>query len=195
MKKLLTICFVLLASKGFSQGFVKNVMGRLEFGVKAGGNVSNFTNASFPTDPLYGFHAGMTLGFRITDHFLVQEDILFSTQGAKIKGGTLGDQDLKLSYVALPILLKYRTSSGFFIEAGPQFGMKLDEKVSGWKSGDFAKKVDLAAAGGIGFQSKLGLGIAGRYIYGLSKVGDFDVSGINNDFKNNTIQASIFYVF
>jgi hypothetical protein len=193
MKKLvlILICFVLVSAKGFSQSFFK----RFEFGLKAGANYSNFTNANFPTDPLVGFHAGATVAFKITDNFLVQEEFLFSTQGAKIKGGTLGDQDLKLSYISIPFLLKYRTNSGFYIEAGPQAGMKASEKVSGLSSGDFAKKVDLAVAGEIGFQSKIGLGIGVRYVYGISKVGDFNSSSINNDFKNNNIQASIFYVF
>ena len=191
MKKLILICLVLASTKGFSQSIFK----RFEFGLKAGANYSNFTNANFPTDPLVGFHAGATVAFKITDNFLIQEEFLFSTQGAKIKGGALEDQDLKLNYISVPFLFKYRTHSGFYVEAGPQFGMKASEKVAGLSTGDFAKKVDLAAAGGIGFQTKIGLGIGARYVYGLSKVSDFDFSGVKNDFKNNNIQASIFYVF
>ncbi|HEX8022185.1 porin family protein [Mucilaginibacter sp.] len=197
MKKLLIIftCLILVSTKGFSQSFVQKVASRLEFGLKAGANYSNFTNASFPTDPLVGFHAGATVAFKVTDNFLIQEEFLFSSQGAKIKGGALGDQNLKLSYISVPFLLKYRANSGFYIEAGPQVGMKAKEDVSGLSAGDFAKKLDLAAAGGIGFQSKLGLGIGVRYVYGLSKVGNFNISSINNDFKNNNVQASLFYVF
>jgi hypothetical protein len=191
MKKLVLICLVLVSGKGFSQGFFK----KFEFGLKAGANYSNFTSANFPTDPLIGFHAGGMVAFKITDNFLIQEEFLFSSQGAKIKGGTLGDQDLKLYYISVPFLFKYRANSGFYVEAGPQVGMKAKEEVSGLSVKDFAKKLDLAAAGGIGYQSKIGLGIGARYVYGLSKVGDFDVSNINNDFKNNNIQASIFYVF
>jgi len=71
MKKLvlILICFVLVSAKGFSQSFFK----RFEFGLKAGANYSNFTNANFPTDPLVGFHAGATVAFKITDNFLVQD--------------------------------------------------------------------------------------------------------------------------
>ncbi|MCC8408121.1 PorT family protein [Mucilaginibacter sp. UR6-1] len=194
MKKISIICaFIMLASVHHS--FAQSLLKRLEFGLKAGGNVSNFTNADFPTDPLYGFHGGVTVAFKVTNNFLIQEDILFSTQGAKIKGGALGTQDLKLDYVTLPFLLKYRGNSGLFIEAGPQFGMKINEKIEGVNTDNFAKKVDLAAVGGIGYQSKLGLGISARYVYGLSKVADFNISDISNDYKNNTIQASLFYVF
>ena len=88
MKKLMLICLVLVSAKSFSQ----SIFNRLEFGLKAGANASNFTNANFPTDPLIGFHGGATVAFKITNNFLIQEEFLFSTQGAKIKGGTLGDQ-------------------------------------------------------------------------------------------------------
>lgn len=191
MKKLFFICLVLLSTKGFSQSFLK----RFEFGLKAGANYSNFTNADFATDPLVGFHAGATVAFKITDNFLIQEEFLFSSQGAKIKGDVFGNDDIKLYYVSVPFLFKYRSNSGFYIEAGPQVGMKAKEEVKGLTVGEFAKKLDLAAAGGIGFQSKMGLGIGARYIYGISKVGDFDITNIKTDFRSNVIQASIFYVF
>ncbi|SHN33248.1 porin family protein [Chitinophaga sp. CF418] len=191
MKKLLFICLVLLSTKGFSQSFLK----RFEFGLKAGANYSNFTNTDFATDPLVGFHAGATVAFKITDNFLVQEEFLFSSQGAKIKGDVFGNNDIKLYYISVPFLAKYRTNSGFYIEAGPQVGMKAKEEVKGLTVGEFAKKLDLAAAGGIGFQSKIGLGIGVRYIYGISKVGDFDITNIKTDFRSNVAQASIFYVF
>ena len=195
MKKLMLILLVLVASKGFSQSFTQNIFKRLEFGIKAGTNVTNFTNANFPTDPLIGFNAGATIAYKITNNFMVQEEFLFSTQGAKVKGGTLGDQDLKLYYMSVPFLLKYRTNGGFYLEAGTQIGIKVKEDISGINTGNFAKKLDLGAAGGIGYQSKIGLGIGARYIYGISKVADVNLSNITNDFKNNTIQANIFYVF
>ena len=192
MKKLMLICLVLVSAKGFSQSFFK----RFEFGLKAGVNYSNFTDASFPTDPLVGFHGGGTVAFKITDNFLIQEEFLFSTQGAKVKkGSTLEEQDLKINYISVPFLLKYRSNFGLYVEAGTQVGMKASEDVKGVAFKDFAKKLDVAAAGGIGYQSKIGLGIGARYVYGLSTVGDFDASNIKNDFKNNNIQASIFYVF
>jgi hypothetical protein len=192
MKRVLLICLVLASTKGFSQSFLK----RFEFGLKAGVNYSNFTDASFPTDPLVGFHGGGTVAFKITKNFLIQEEFLFSTQGAKVtKGSTLEEQDLKLNYISVPFLLKYRNKLGLYVEAGPQVGMLASEEVKGLSADEFAKKLDVAAVGGIGFQSKIGLGIGVRYVYGISKVGDFDASNIKNDFKNNNIQASIFYVF
>ncbi|SDD41001.1 Opacity protein [Mucilaginibacter pineti] len=189
MKKLILIALVLVSTQSFSQSLLQ----KFEFGLKGGVNVSNFTNANFPTDPLIGFNAGATVAFKFTDNFMVQEDFLFSTGGAKIKGGKLGTQDLKLSYFSVPIVLKYRTNSGFYAEAGAQAAFKVKEDVGGLTDIKFAKKYDVGAVGGIGYQSKIGLGIGARYVYGIQKV--FDSNTLVNDFKNNTIQANIFYVF
>jgi hypothetical protein len=182
-----------VSTKGFSQSILK----RLEFGVKAGANYSNFTNASFATDPLVGFHAGATVAFKITDNFLIQEEFLFSAMGAKSKTGNnlFNGQDIKLYYASIPLLLKYRTNSGFYVEMGSQMSFKAKEDVKGQSFAVFAKKMDVAAAAGVGYQSKCGLGIGARYLYGLTSVGEFNSSTIKNDFKNNNIQVSIFYVF
>ena len=169
-------------------------MKKLEFGLKAGGNYSDFTDADFATDPLAGFHAGATVAYKFTDNFMVQEEFLFSLQGAKVLNGPLAPQDVKLFYVNVPILLKYRTNFGLYFEAGSQVGIKVKEEVAGFENADFAKKIDMGAVGGLGFQSKMGLGIGARYIYGLQKVPESAFAGVN-EFKNNSIQASIFYVF
>jgi hypothetical protein len=199
MRKLMFICLVLISAKSFSQeatpGFGQRLFKRLEFWLKAGVNYSNFTDASFPTDPLIGFHAGGTVAFKFTKNFLIQQEFLFSTEGVKNKGDEFNKEDIRLYYISVPILLKYRTNIGLYVEAGTQVGMKAKEEVAGLNGREFAKKLDVAAVGGIGFQSKIGLGIGARYVYGLSKVGDFDISNTRNDFKNNNAQVSIFYVF
>jgi hypothetical protein len=200
MKKLILIVLVITSAKSFSQttpanqSFAQKIMGKLEFGLTAGGNYSNFTNANFATDPLPGFHAGFTVAYKFTNNFMVQEEFLYSLQGAKVKDGTLAGQDIKLSYAAIPILLKYHTNSGLFVEAGGQTGYKVKEDVGGLTDTKFAKKLDFGAVGGLGYQSKMGLGISARYVYGIQKVSETP-SPILGDFKNNSIQASIFYVF
>ncbi|WP_345948931.1 porin family protein [Mucilaginibacter sp. PAMB04274] len=196
----LLLGLVALAFKGFSQTSPENLgrrggfLSKMEFGLTAGGNASNFTNANFPTDPLPGFQGGLTVAYKFTENFIVQEEFLYTMQGAKVKGGLLGTRDVKLSYAAIPILLKYRTSSGFFVEAGPQAGFKIKEDIGGVTDAKFFKKIDFGMIGGIGYKSNIGLGIDARYVYGLQKVQEIP-STVLGDFKNNSIQASIFYVF
>jgi hypothetical protein len=197
MKKLIIFSFILVSSANcFSQGFTKNLFKRLSFGVKGGANYSNFTNADFETDGLVGFHAGALVNFKLNEHLSIQEEFLFSLQGAKLKGALNDTESIKLYYMTIPILLKYRTNSGLYFEAGPQVGALMKEDLDKTLvDGQFAKKLDFGVAAGLGFQAKNGLGIGARYVAGLSKVGDFQSSVVKTDFRNSMVQASVFYIF
>jgi hypothetical protein len=198
LKKLFIGSLFLVSVSGFSQSFLKNLQEHLYFGVKAGANYSYFTNADFDTEGLTGFHAGALVGYKFNDHFAVQEEFLYSTQGAKIKGGIMDGEDIKLSYVTVPILLKYKTNFGLYLEAGPQVGILVDEDFTSLGiSSDtkFAEKIDGGVAAGIGYQFQNGLGIGARYYLSLTDVTKIKTAGINSDFQNNNAQASLFYIF
>ncbi|MBS1564863.1 MAG: PorT family protein, partial [Bacteroidetes bacterium] len=140
-----------------------------------------------------GFHAGTFLGFRGDDHLSINPEVLFSSQGAKLKSST-SDENLKLYYINVPVMVKYRFTGGFYLEAGPQVGFKASEDVPNSTIKTFAKNLDLSVAAGLGWHSESGFGLGARYAAGLTKVGDFDASqGIDPDFKNSVIQVSVFY--
>lgn len=190
MKKIIFPVLLFMSLSTFAQKF--------EFGLKAGANISNFTGGTF-TDvdkkALVGFHGGAYVAFLLGNNFMIQPEALFSTQGAKFKDVD-GDTKYKVNYLNVPVMLKFRSTGGFFVEAGPQVGFRLNESIPDQTVGNFAKSLDLSVAGGIGYQSPIGLGIGARYIAGLSKVGDFDASqGVDPDFKNGVIQVGIFYTF
>lgn len=198
MKNLFLVGLALISFQSFSQSFASKLFDKLYFGVKAGGNYSNFVDAGFDTEGLAGFHAGAIVGFKITDKLLIQEEFLFSTQGAKIKDNSFGKQDLELSYLSVPILLKYHTNLGVYVEAGPQVNMLIkDFEDSGF--GDFADKIDAGVALGLGYQFRVGpvkgLGVGARYYHGFTEVGKFNSSTVKPDFKNSSIQGSVFYIF
>lgn len=195
MKKLILIGFVLLSTHCFCQSFVQGIMERLHFGLKAGINYSNYTNADFSTQALLGFHAGALVDFDLTKNLAIQEEFLFSSQGAKVKEDIFGQENVSVYYMTVPFLLKYRTHAGIYIEAGPQVGTRIKDNLDSLKSGNFAKLLDLSAAAGIGYQSKSGFGIGARYVAGLSEVGDFKLSHVNPDFRSSVIQVSLFYIF
>jgi hypothetical protein len=190
---------VIGTKQGFGQGLIKGIVSRLSVGIKAGGNYSNFTNTNFETEAIAGFHAGFLVNLRLTNHLSIQEDFLFSSQGAKLKDGSFTNKEnLNLSYVSVPIVLKYRTRLGIYMEAGAQTGMLVtDAKNTGFK--DFANKLDAGAVGGIGYQLKLGatrsVGIGARYYQGFTDVGKFTSASLKSDFRNNSAQASVFYIF
>jgi hypothetical protein len=190
MKKTL---IVLLVSFSAASVFAQNFTG----GLKAGANITNFTGGNFDAvkkKAIVGFHGGGFLNFSI-GALSLQPELLISTQGARIDSVS-GSYDWKVTYASMPVMLRYRSQGGFYIEAGPQFSFKLSEDVKNETIEDFAKGLDLSAGAGIGFQTKGGFGIGGRYLVGLSKVGDFKPSesgGIDPDFKNSVIQVGIFF--
>lgn len=200
MKKLFLVGFALVASQmSFGQSTFGNLMQRLSFGVKAGGNYSNFTDAGFETEGLAGFHAGLIVNFKLADKWSIQEEFLYSTQGAKTKNSLLGvEKDMKLSYLSVPILVKYHSAIGIYAEVGPQVNMLIeDAKNTGFDK--FADKIDAGVAAGVGYQFKegslKGLGIGARYYQGFMDVGKFNSATVKPDFKNSVFQAGVFYIF
>jgi hypothetical protein len=186
MKKIMIVVFLFSSVVSMAQ---------VQFGIKAGANVSNFNGGDFDAvkkKALVGFHGGMYLNFALGDLSL-QPELMVSTQGAKIDSIN-GSYDWRVTYVNLPVVLQYRFESGFFLELGPQVGFKISDDMEDQTIKNFAKDLDLSAAGGLGFKSKGGFGVGARYTVGLSKVGDFEPSSnIDPDFKNGVIQASVYF--
>jgi len=188
MKKILLIVWLISLSAYVSAQ-------KFTAGLKVGANISNFTGGDFDDvdkKALIGFHAGGYLSFGI-GNFYIQPELLVSTAGAKFEDAG-EEENFKLTYITLPVMLKYRSAGGFYFELGPQVGFKIGEDVGEQTIEDFAKNLDLSLGAGLGFQLGGGFGIGGRYLVGLSKVGDFDASsGIDPDFKNSVIQLGIFF--
>src|SRR5689334_13006891 len=82
-------------------------------GLKAGANITNFNGGNFDAvkkKAIVGFHAGGWLNFSLGAVSL-QPELLISTQGARIDSVN-GHYDWKVTYASVPVMLKYRTSSG-----------------------------------------------------------------------------------
>ena len=184
MKKLLVGC-ALLACTGLSAQ-------RISGGLKAGVNISNFTDGDFESvdkESLVGFHAGGFLNVKLAGPLSLQPELLVSTAGAKYE--VAGEKEnFKLTYLTVPVMLKIKSPAGIFFEVGPQVGFKLGEDVGDNTIDHFAKDLDLSAGAGLGFQFGP-VGIGGRYLVGLSKVGDFDSNNVSPDFKNSVLQLGV----
>jgi hypothetical protein len=188
MKKFLLASQLLVSSRGFSQ--------RFQVGIKAGVNISNFVGVNFEgatTESLVGFHGGGFIGFFIGDHFSIQPEILFSTQGAHFKDISSGvEEDFKMNYLNIPIMVKYEFDGGFYVETGPQAGINISSlKFDEMSTKDLTNGSDFGWGFGLGFHFPFGLGIGARYNLGLSKVGNANFD--DPDFKNSVIQIGLFY--
>jgi hypothetical protein len=187
MKRLIILPIILLAI---------TVKAQISPGIKAGVNISNFVGGDFndvETNSLVGFHAGGLLHIRF-GNIILQPELLFSSQGAKLEDAG-NEENFKISYINIPVMVQYETTGGFYVEAGPQVGFKVSEDIPDQTLEDFAKGTDFSIGAGLGFHSNKGFGIGARYTIGLSKVGDFDASNIDPDFKNGVLQFSLFWTF
>ena len=190
----------------------------VEFGVKGGVNIANFTGDE--TDDLeskIGFHIGGFAEIKISEKFSVQPELLFSTQGTKMKekyseDGFDYDVSAKIntSYINIPIMAKLYVTEGFSLEAGPQIGFLMSAKTkaeatvsaggitqSGSEEVDVKDQfntVDFGLNFGLGYKFTENLSAGARYNLGLSDINK-EVEGEAISVKNSVIQVSIGYSF
>lgn len=159
MKKLIVAAIVLfMGTTAFSQG--------ADFGIKAGANFSNFTDASAFSNKT-GFQAGIFGGVKFNGNFGIQADILYSQQGAK-----LARKDFELNYVNIPVVAKWYLVKGLNLQLGPQFGFVVDDNISKLDSELYNSKVndsDITGIFGFGYDF-LGFRFDARYNFGVSNV-------------------------
>jgi len=186
------------ASAMYAQNEADNSSDRSpSFGVKGGVNFANVIgNDIEDTESRTNFHVGVVGELPLADIFSLQAEVLYSGQGFTAKNpGFLGADEIeyKLDYINVPVLAKVYLFKGFSLEAGPQFGFKVNEKieVDGEESDelDEVKDFEFAVAGGLTFQTDMGLFASGRYNYGFSDL----VS--DTDTRNSVFQISIGYKF
>ena len=174
---------------------------QIQFGAKAGLNLSTLhispseSGTSFKMEP--NVNAGVLVSIPLTSEFALQPEAIYSGQGTKVSSPDESGH-YNLGYINVPVLLKYKTASGFFAELGPQIGFLATAKVksegvsvdvkSSFKSTDFSGVI------GIGYLSSLNLGVDARYNLGFSNIVKTTPSD-NSSAKNGVIQIGVFYMF
>src|SRR5690348_5493727 len=121
MKKTATL-LVFLAAMGtgvYAQG--------LSGGIKAGLNLANqpIKTSGFTVSPsmLASFYGGAYVTFMFSEHLGLQPEVLYSGQGYKN-----GDYKLNLTYINVPILVRYNVNNLLSFHLGPQIGILASAK-------------------------------------------------------------------
>jgi hypothetical protein len=170
------------------------------FGVKAGGNLYNFTGKDADLIPgskklRVAYHFGGFANIHVSDMFSVQPELLYSAQGSKSSQGGMGHLTYQLDYIDVPVMFQYNNASGFFAEAGPEIGFLLSGKATnGAKSEDvkgYFKNINFSAGLGAGYICHNGFGVGARYNLGFSNIAE--QSGY--DLKDSGFRLSVIYVF
>lgn len=187
MKKTATLLVFLAAisTGAYAQG--------LSGGVKAGLNLANqtFKSSGYTVSPsmLPSFYAGAYVTFMFSEHLGLQPEVLLSGQGAKS-----GDDKLKLTYINVPILIRYNVNSVLSFHVGPQIGVlaSAKEKFNGGTEDvkDGYKSTDLGVAVGANVDIKK-LNFTFRFVKGLSNVAESDPDFGDVTIKNYMIQLGV----
>lgn len=173
---------IFMGTTAFSQG--------IDLGIKAGANFANISDVSNLSNKT-GFQAGVFAGIKFSDKIGIQADMLYSQQGAEFDGG-----EFDLTYINVPVVLKYYIIQGLNIQAGPQFGFVVDDKISLDVFGDIGRKAkaedfDLSGVIGAGYDFPLGIRVDARYNFGLTDVSKQE--GFEG--KNNVFSLALGYSF
>ena len=177
------------------------------FGVKGGVNFATMNGNDIESpDSRTSFHVGLVGEMPVADMFSIQIEALYSGQGFDFDfEGSDGDKaELQLDYINVPVLAKVYILKGLSIEVGPQFSFLINDEIDFNPNSDNGD-VDLedlealgldqpntfefGVAGGLTFQTEMGLFATGRYTQGISEIFD-DV-----DAKNSVFQIGIGYKF
>ena len=165
-------------------------------GLKVGSNINKISGQSFKDEFTYGYHAGAFLQVGLGSKWTIQPEILYNQVNTDTtnrfselyKLSVNKISNIKLSYLSIPVLLNYNLGSNFALQAGPQFGILLDQNRDLLQNGkDAFSKGDFSMLAGV--QIKLSsLRIYGRYVIGLNNLNDID----NQDkWKSQSIQLGL----
>ncbi|GGB74529.1 hypothetical protein GCM10007424_13070 [Flavobacterium suaedae] len=153
------------------------------FGIKAGFNFANFTgDDAGDFNVLTSFHGGLVAEIHVLNAVSVQPELLYSIQGAKND-----DENYKLNYLTVPVMMKIYLADSFNIHGGPQIGLLISESdnFEGFESNTY----DFGFAAGAEFFFANNFSVQARYNWGTTKVSDAA------EIKNSVAQVSLCYMF
>ena len=180
---------VLIFSTAHSQSF--------HLGIKGGANINKLSGLPFSEKFSYAYHLGGFAEIGLGNKWALQPEVLFnqintdtSSQFSKIYTALSAKNvsTIKLSYLSIPVLLNYKLSKFITLQAGPQFGLLLQQNKNIFENGkDAFKKGDFSLLGGV--QLKVAtVRIYGRYALGLNNINDFDKK---DKWKSQSFQVGI----
>jgi hypothetical protein len=183
------------------------------FGIKAGVNMAKLRPSSYGTgqpntNMKSSFHAGALVNIPLgTGGFAVQPEAMYSRQGSKMSVtttvgsvSTTQDYEQDLGYVNIPVMLQWKSAGGFYVETGPQAGFLIEAQQEGpgnnaeTENKENFKPFDFSWGAGLGFLSRIGLGIGARYNHGFRNVLDNDADA-NPSLRNSVINIGLSWHF
>jgi hypothetical protein len=188
-KKLTVLLIVLFISTlSFAQ---------FSIGVKAGTNIGKIDGKSFEDEFAYGYLLGAFVEVG-KGKISFQPELTFSQTQAKVDSNfkviyqgvfnSAYNDEIKLNYLSIPLVFNYKLGKTIRLQAGPQFGVLMDNNKTLFQNGESAfDNGELSMLGGAEIKFSR-LRVTGRYVVGLNNINDID----NKDkWKSQAIQLSL----
>jgi hypothetical protein len=174
----------------------KNTPPKLSLGVKAGINYAGQSTSDateLNVKKIMRFNGGVYFNYYLLNNLAIQPEIMISGKGVHWNDQFSDGKDL-LTYIDVPIMVKYQPLKMVNIQAGPDFGYRVSAKQSidgGSKVdiGEYYKKSDMGLAFGMEANLPFRLNISLRYVLGLTSV----TAQYSEAWKNNFFQLSVGY--
>ncbi|WP_294298634.1 porin family protein [uncultured Chryseobacterium sp.] len=233
MKKLILGMALAAGSMAFAQTTTgMSSSSPVKFGVKAGINISSISKDGYDdAKSKVGFAGGVFANIPVSEMFSVQPEVMYSQMGSKVSssssGTVLGNNvtstssaTLNLDYVTIPVMLQFRATPAFYIEAGPEFGFLTSAKtkdarttvVNGSTSTttsesgdvkDYFSGFNMGVGLGLGYDITPNFGISARYVAGFTDInkkdnntnGNTSLQNDGNKNRNNTFQGGLYFKF
>ncbi len=187
-------------------------------GIKAGYNGSKISFNSNSTDLFddmfddkvnnkinSGFYIGAFTTFELSDKFVLQPELVYSSQGATLKVKETSywlKTNVNTHYLNIPVIAKYEVIDGLYVNAGPQFGFLLGDasvrakwNIAGEKDSsekgsidrEYLNAFDFAIALGLEYEITESINVSLRYNIGLTNTYEDEKS------KSNVLQIGLEY--
>ncbi|HUQ96435.1 MAG TPA: porin family protein, partial [Chitinophagaceae bacterium] len=189
---------------------------KTRFGIKGGVNMAMLSAKEFvasakpETNNKTSYYAGAFVNIPLGAMLKLQPELVFSSQGSKMQetvtttgGSRTFNYEEDLDYLNLPVMFQLQTPGGFVVETGPQFSYLIDAKQKGTSPISTSNETDLdpyrdnfdiAWAVGVGYISRIGLGINARYNYGIRNIVQENDVNIG-ELRNRVLQFGLSYQF
>ena len=171
---------------------------KIKIGIKGGADIKKLTGKSFAEEFSYGYHLGLFAEIGLGSRFGIQPEVYFSQVNIDTSSHYSDLNNFKkisgvqLKYVNIPILLSYKPNKYVSLQAGPQFGIQVDNSSTVLQNGqDAFKKGDFSMLAGLQVNISR-IRLYGRYAIGLNNLNDIDD---RDKWKSQNIQIGLGFAF
>ncbi|OIR12844.1 hypothetical protein GALL_59110 [mine drainage metagenome] len=161
-------------------------------GIKGGTDLTKLSGESFNNGYMAGYQLGGFMEIDFSKSIGIEPEVLFNEYTGRT-ATTLGsvftnNQDVKLNYLSIPVLLRLNANKMLTFVVGPQYSILVNPHETTLQNGqDAFKSGDFAAVGGLQINLSA-LRIYGRYVIGLNNISDV---GNQDNWKSQQIQLGI----